>query len=157
LLLGLFWFWATELIGGDDNSNTPTAVPGVAGGLTPTATGSASLLSTEAPTANPNVAPTQTADTGVKPTRTPRSSDEESPTASETVSFSEGDSVVTTESVNLRSEAALGENVITTLDAGVTLTVSGPTESVDGTDWVPVVTDNAEEGYVSAEFLEPAT
>jgi hypothetical protein len=83
---------------------------------------------------------------------------EETPTEAGGGGFKDGDKVVTTEAVNLRSEAALDENnVLMQLDAGTPLTVTGETVPADDIDWVPVVTADDESGYVAAQYLEPAS
>jgi hypothetical protein len=166
LMLGLFWFWANELIGDDDGNNpTPTTIVGQNTNPTSSPTGEANSppLTEETPTEQADAEPTGTQDTEAQPTRTPRTA-ENSPTPDEgdddsgsSGDFAEGDVVVTSDAgVRFRSEPALDDgNVIAELPEGTELTVTGPPEEdSDGNVFVPVEDEDGEAGYVSADFVE---
>jgi hypothetical protein len=69
----------------------------------------------------------------------------------------EGDIVVvTSEGVNFRREPNTTDEPIRQLDNGEELTVTGPLQEAEGIQWYPVVDANGEEGYVAADFVEPA-
>jgi uncharacterized protein YgiM (DUF1202 family) len=165
LLLGLFWFWAMALIDNDNDNGGATGTT-VAGGSVSTATATATQtegdlrtppLPTVAATQDGEAAGNQTTDnttTGPKATRTPRAS-EDTPTAAAAGKFKKDDLVVTNEQANLRSEPALGDNVVTTFDAGTELTVTGDSTEADEHTWVPVDDNNGHTGWVAEELLDP--
>jgi hypothetical protein len=165
LLLGLFWFWAMALIDDDDDNGSNTG-----GGNNPTATATTSTgegnLTPAQPTVGGTPGDTEAGDPtpteGERPpTRTPRT--EESPTPEEdddggaVGQFAEGDLVVTTEAdLNMRSDPSLDGEVITVLEEGTELTVTGDSVDADDIIWVPVEDADGNQGWVSQEFLESA-
>jgi hypothetical protein len=161
LLLGLFWFWATALIGDDDGGDgTRVAGGGATQEADATATsgnglGNPALNTVETTPDSESGEPTPT-EGEAKPTRTPRSSDDEKPTKEPVGKYAEDDIVVTNGEANLRSEPALGENVITTLPEGTELTVTGESVAADDYIWVPVEDADEQTGYVAEELLDPA-
>jgi uncharacterized protein YgiM (DUF1202 family) len=69
-----------------------------------------------------------------------------------------GGTVVTTQSVELRSEPAESEdNVIDVLDPGTELTTLGETVQNNNIRWVLVATEDGQEGWVDAAYLESAS
>jgi hypothetical protein len=147
LMLGLFWYWATALIDDDDDNGGGTTIAGT----TATATSPSGIAGQPTVTPTPSLPEEPTETPAERPTRTPRSAGEETPTTEgDEGDFAEGDNVRTTVAVNLRSEPAQDDaNVITVLDAGTVLTVTGETVTGDGIDWVPVITEDGEEGFVA--------
>lgn len=168
LMLGLFWFWANELIGDDDDNKTPTTVAGQTTTQTPSGTEEANSppLNEVSPTSQGDAAPTETPDSEEpEPSRTPRNA-ENSPTPDDGGdddtsggNFAEGDTVVTNDSgVRLRSEPVVDDaNIIQELDQGVELTVTGPAEEdADGNVFIPVEDADGQAGYVAADFIDLA-
>jgi hypothetical protein len=165
LLLGLFWFWATALIdNGDDNGTTVAVVPTETAAATTSTGGGLDdvKLSTE-PATTPddqgdNVAPTPAdGQDAPKPTRTPRSTAaEDTPTTESVGKYKPDDLVVTNGEANLRSEPALGDNVVATLPEGTELTVTGESVEADDYTWVPVEDAEGQSGYVAEDLLDPA-
>jgi hypothetical protein len=163
LLLGLFWFWAMALIDNDDDNGGNTG-----GDTTPAAT-----ATTPSGAAGPTVDlsrvegtpgdsetenPTPTEEGARPPTRTPRTTEEDTPTPAESVGqFQEDDVVVTTEAdVNLRSDPSLDGDIVTTLEEGTELTVTGESVEADEFIWVPVEDADGNEGWVAEQFLASA-
>lgn len=158
LMLGLFWYWASAVIG-DDNNNGPPA----------NATNTVTLLT------EPTLTPTQTVAVDIaaetvtteptpdsgnqpedQPTDEPTSPAEETPEALGK-GFQEGDSVVTNDSVNMRAEGSTEAEVIEELPADTLLEVLSPaTEEVNSYFWVEVQAPDGQTGYVADEFLDPA-
>lgn len=177
LMLGLFWFWATSLIGNDKNSPAPTATANVAVNLqTPSVTATAAVAATvpaAQPTAttpagaagNPTPPPANTTaganTTTGQPTTAPTL-----PTATATTAAASGFAadqiVLVTEDVRMRSSSSLSSdsNVLKTLTVDTQLTVvSGPETGdpnpVTGTtDWYKVRDSQGTTGYVSADYLK---
>jgi hypothetical protein len=162
-LLGLFWFWATELIDNNDEPNgttvaqqTLTAAPSPTNG---SGAGNGPALTEEA---SGNGTPTEASNGEPKATRTPRDDSEANPTATAKESagqFEEDDVVVTNADANLRSEPALDDgNILQVLPEGTELTVTGPSVTADDRIWVPVVDNETGdlEGYVAEEVLDAA-
>jgi hypothetical protein len=168
LMLGLFWYWATQIIGDDDNSSDPVATEttGVVETIAaePTDTGEATQEQTVANTPEPTeeeAAPTATEEEsadGEQPTEEPAEEEPTEEPAEEGESeFAPDDVVVVNDSdVNMRSEPTTAEeNIVTTLQAGDVLTIADGPEEADGIVWYNVVTEGGEEGWVSADFLDP--
>jgi hypothetical protein len=177
LMLGLFWFWASQLIGGDDDNNPP-----------------ASVVVDNPPTATPTQPPTEpTQDTGVVDSTEPAATEvsaaddsngddgdnngngteetPEPPQPTATVEdegsnptepandgeIGEGDIViVSSDDVNFRAEPNTEGEPIRQLANGEELTVTGPLEESGGNQWYPVVDKDGVEGYVAAQFVELA-
>lgn len=164
LMLGLFWFWASSLIGnGDDDPAIAATTPTVAVQLliTPPATPAPT------PPPTPVIAPTQNA--AVQPGPTSADAPTEAPevTVEPTTAgaqdptddtFAVDDIVVTNDDgVRFRPAPSTEGEPIALLPAGTELTVTGaPTEAEDIT-WYPVRDADGTEGFVAAELLDPST
>ncbi len=166
LMLGLFWFWASSLIGdGEDDPALAAVTPTVATELliTPAAT----PFPTPPPT--PAIAPTQNAAVQPGPTSADAPTAAPEVTVADTVAgaedpedetFAPDDIVVTNdEGVRFRPEPSTDGNPIAELPAGTELTVTGePIEAGDPPlTWYPVRDADGTEGFVAAEFLDPST
>lgn len=171
LMLGLFWYWATNIIG-DDNTTDPEPTQDV-GAVT---TIDADPTATEA-TANPTVPVTQEAtEPPAEPTDEPTAGDDtaaeeptEEPAAEEPTdepaeedpsanTFAPDDTVVINDDdVNMRSEASTSGEIVTTLSTGDELIIVDGPESADDYEWYEVVSaDGESSGFVAADFLDPA-
>ncbi len=64
-----------------------------------------------------------------------------------------GTAVVVETGVNLRAEASTASEVVTVLDGGTEVTVTGPAEEGDGLVWWPVEDADGNTGYVAEDFL----
>jgi hypothetical protein len=159
LLLGLFWFWATELIDNNDEPNgttvaqqTQTAAP------SPTSGGASAAPELTEETGSGDA--TATGESAPRATRTPRGEADADPTAEEAVGqFAKDDIVVTNAEANLRSSAEIADdNIVTTLPDGTELTVTGKSVEAGDRIWVPVVDNETGdlEGYVAEEVLDKA-
>ncbi|MER3438798.1 MAG: hypothetical protein C4346_15070 [Chloroflexota bacterium] len=174
LLLGLFWYWARNLIG--DEANEPTGTPADvaligAATFTPTATqpaGAVPIQTADTAAQTQTAEPTPTGseagqpDTGnseptPRPTRTPRASTQETPTTEAAPSrFQEGDLVVVNENdVNLRADPSLNGEVRATLSQGTELRIlsSEPREANGYVWWNVEVTETGETGWVAEDFI----
>lgn len=163
LLLGLFWFWATELIDNNDEPNgTTTAQLTQTAAPSPTTGGGAGAeprLTEETGAGAGNA--TATGESEPRATRTPRGDVEETPTeeAEQVGQFAKDDIVVTNAEANLRSSPEIADdNVVTTLPDGTELTVTGKSVEAGDHIWVPVEDNETGElkGYVAEEVLDPA-
>jgi hypothetical protein len=168
LMLGLFWYWATQIIGDDDNPSdpVPTETTGVVETIAaePTDTSEATQEQTVANTAEATEEEAASTETpaeeegGDEPTEEPAEEEPtEEPADEGTAEFAPDDVVVVNDTdVRLRETAPDGE-VLTTLTTGDTLTiVSGP-ESAGDFEWYEVVTEDGQfTGWVAADFLDPA-
>ncbi|MDP9367989.1 MAG: sortase [Chloroflexota bacterium] len=65
-----------------------------------------------------------------------------------------GTAVVVETGVNLRAAPSTTSEVVTVLDGGAELTVTGPAEEGDGIVWLPVEDAEGNTGYVAQDFLE---
>ena len=161
LMLGLFWYWASAVIGDDgDSDRTPTAVQALE--ITQTAP-----VATETPQVNLSetitVAPTQatsadnTNNDNNEPTETPEDISAEDTPEPAGKGFKKDEFVVTNSGdVNLRADKSTESEAIDTLPEGTQLQVTEPaTEQGQGDYyWVGVVTADGEEGYVADDFLD---
>lgn len=168
LMLGLFWYWASALIGDDDDEPPPTT-PAVeltfAPTLTPTTATSAGITPEPATrAAGGDVAdePTPTGE-AADPTATtaaeePTPTEEAGPSASDR--FAVGDLVqVNDNDVRMRSEPSTESdaNIIGTLALGTELEITGPAVEGSGFIWWPVRNPaTEEEGFVAEDLLDPA-
>jgi hypothetical protein len=170
LMLGLFWYWATQIIGDDENSTddpVATETTGIVETIAaPTESADATQEQTVANTpeateeeAAPTATEEEAADDGAEATEPPA---EEAPTETPAEEeepaeeFAPDEVVVVNDSgVNLR-EAAPDGDVLVTLNEGDVLTiVSGPEEAGDYV-WYEVLTeDGTTTGWVADEFLDP--
>lgn len=167
LMLGLFWFWATNLIG-DDDDDTPATVAVV--NSTPTAT---PITAAQPPTETPEL--TTAGGANPRPTATEPSEgdgnggDDENPPTETPVAPPDDDDgqpadgeigagdivVVNSDGVNFRPEPNTDGEPIRQLDNGEELTVTGPLQESSGIEWYPVVDKDGVEGFVAAEFVIP--
>ena len=164
LMLGLFWFWAANLIGGDDDEDEPQAAL-----ATSTATATVAAAGTTPDVAAP------TATTGVSnppsgqapqpttsgPVETP-TTEPAVPTAAETDNppadgeFPIGSSVVVIDAdVNFREGPSTGTTAIRILANGEELEVTGEVQVDDasGLRWLPVRDVEGRDGYVAADYV----
>jgi hypothetical protein len=180
LMLGLFLFWANSLIG-DPNGEPPTEAPAAQVDEQITASPPAATATTPVEIAPTPPGDAAGADDAAPPPADAAAGDEaaadqaaeqpaegdggdgaaDDPAAQEGDSgvsgeFAEGDAVVVSEELNMRSDPSVEGEIIKTLPAGEALTIiGGPTEGDDNT-WYEVEDDTADQGWVAAEFLEPA-
>jgi hypothetical protein len=175
LMLGLFWFWAANLIA-DDDDDEPPATLDVAN--VPTATVPAAAVGTETPAAGPTeTAPPPAEDETAPPddeetappdeqadAPPPDDEDEEPPPddggeePADDSQFPVGSFViVNTEDLNFRPEPNTTTDPIRALANGEELEVRGPIETdSNGQEWLPVTDENGEQGYVAVEWVVPA-
>jgi hypothetical protein len=165
LMLGLFWFWASSLIDGDDDngSTTPTALAEIITPPTPSPTvqEAANLEATQTTRTTDETAPTPTEGSEqAPPAETESTAPEEEPTTPPENSagdgFAEGDTVVVNDDeVNMRSAPTTQEeNVVAVLSEGTELVVTGAPEEAEGYIWYPVRNDvTGDEGYIADELL----
>jgi hypothetical protein len=160
LLVGLLWFWLASIIG-DDDSNEPTATPNV--GTTVIAAETPTATATSLTVLNPTTGPGPTA-TGngenPPPTNTPVPGEEPTEPPAEEARFQADEIVIVisdnSDLVNLRASASIEAEVITQLEPGTELTITGQSEEADEFTWWPVLAEDGTEGYVADDFLEPA-
>lgn len=67
-----------------------------------------------------------------------------------------GTATVNTDGVNLRAEPTTGADVVSVLNTGTTVTITGASQEADGYTWWPVEVDGGDSGWVVADFLDPA-
>lgn len=171
LMIGVFWFWAQQLI---DNGDDPTDPAGTTppGGPTLVAGGASS----PSPTRTPSTGATEASNPGGQQTtpnpadETPAANDEatdppadeETPPAGTDAGaggdFAEGDTaLVSDDGVNIRSEpstAGGADTVVGTLNADEEVTiVGGPEEDEKGDAWYQINFGDGESGYISADYL----
>lgn len=149
LMLGLFWFWAQQLIGDDNTEPEATNAPGMV--VTPTEqinvpTATVEVVATAEPTQPP--APTEPA---AEPTATTAAANPATPPAAEIVV---GGTVTTTEEVNLRPEASTTGEPIVMLPAGTTLTVIGGPQEGESYTWWNVEDPDGNTGWVVADYIK---
>jgi hypothetical protein len=155
LMIGLFWFWASQLANGDD-PDQPVAT------TTPGSTIIVTAESTPEPTEDEVIAPPTEEPSPTEepePTSTPEDAGEPTEVPADTgAAFEPLDGVVVTESVNLREEASSASASLGVLEAGTVLEIQdGPFEADDGyTWWEVVVSDTGQIGYVAEDFIELA-
>ncbi|MGH2532210.1 MAG: DUF4352 domain-containing protein [Thermomicrobiales bacterium] len=74
----------------------------------------------------------------------------------QTVPIEEGATVRTTDELNLRAEPSTDAAIVTTLEAGAELRITGPGEEGGDFTWYPVeYIETGETGFVAGDFLEP--
>lgn len=154
LMIGLFWFWAQQLIG-DDNSTepSPTAQPGLV--VTPTESIATPTPTEQTQIVQPTAVPTQPA-VATQPPATQTTDNQATPPPA-TGEIAIGGTVITNDDeVNLRPEASTTGDPLSTLSKDTTLTViDGPVEA-DGYTWWQVETAEGQTGWVVADFLTPS-
>ena len=152
LLLGLFWYWASTLIGDDGGSPGATSTSAVAIVITPenptaTVTTEANLpvQTTEAGAGNGEQATGEATNPPSEATNPPATEASTGDGA-----FAIDDIVVTNDSVNLRSDPTIDGELILTLPADTELTIIGGPETADDYTWWQV-SDQAtgDEGWVA--------
>ncbi len=173
IMLGLFWYWATAIIGNDDPNEPITTPPGQA---------QLNNVPVSSPTAQPDQNPagdggtepaelspadqtaTAAAESGEQPAGEQPSTEQaggDNQAADEEAADGQAgeiaidSQVVVTESVKLRPEANTDLEEITILDEGVTLTVIGGPEEGEDFDWWEVVTEDGETGWVASDYIAP--
>ena len=90
------------------------------------------------------------------PTPTPAATEEAavSPTPEPGVLGPGATAIVSEGSVRVRDNPGTATNVITTLESGVTVTITGEAQEVDGIVWWPIATtDGTVVGWIAADFL----
>jgi len=163
LMIGLFWYWASQLAGDDGNGGEPIATesPGTVEMITPPSTPAPTQQVVVPPTTAPEQPPASTPDEQgpppeEAPTEEPAPDDGTDPGAG---GFAINDPVVVIDDgVNLRSAPEIAEdNIVTTLNTGDVLSiVGGPTEGEDYTWWEVIVEETNESGWVAEDFFEAA-
>jgi len=157
LLLGLFWYWASTLIGDDGNSPGATSTSAVAIVITPenptaTVTTEANLpvQTTEAGAGNGEQVTGEATNPPTDATNQPATE-----AANGDAKFAIDDIVVTNDSLNLRSDPTTSGDVILTLDAGVELTIiDGPVTADENTWWQVQDQATGDEGWVAEVGLD---
>lgn len=158
LMLGLFWYWASAVIGNDDDNEpkkTPTQVVALITEEAPSPTSTSEINITPE-----NVTPTATeggSNGGNEPTE--EATEEPTEEVADVVGkgFEEGELVVTnTGDVNLRPGKSTEGEPVLVLDEATQLTViePGTEEDADGRVWVGVRTEGGDDGFVADEFLD---
>jgi hypothetical protein len=167
LMLGLFWYWASAVIGDDDSNDPgskPTSVVALITQPVPTATNTPEVqITPDNVTPEPTKKPATNGsgdEATEEPTNEPSGGDENTPEIPGK-GFKEGDTVVTnTGDVNLRSEKSTGSDVVEVLAEGTELEVTEPAteKDADGYYWVGVSTSDGDlSGYVADKFLDAST
>ncbi len=178
LMLGLFWYWASNVIGDSGNSNrpSPTAAVAIINAQTttpttqPTVDISAQPNVTATTAGNPGVATETTGTTGNSTSGNSANSGNSSANSgnasnaanssgngSNPSKFNVDDTVQTnTDSVRMRDDHSTSGAVVETLSTGSQLIVTGPGIKDGDYIWVPVTdaTDSSVKGYVAEDFLE---
>jgi hypothetical protein len=163
LMLGLFWYWASAVIGNDDN-NPPAQPTNVAALVTEPAPTPTATTQAVIPVQTATVAPTQTDGNQQAANPTQASATETSAPTDETTpaggpgGYKAGDIAVTNDSANLRKDPSIDGDVVTTLDPGVELEVLDPPVEADNYQWLHVrVTDTGEEGYIADVLVDKSS
>lgn len=170
LLLGLFWYWASTLIGDDNNNpgNTPTAqviVSTQPAGSTETTTAQQPDVTATTGTGEQTTqeATEPANNNGGQATETATETATESSGEAVSTAFAVDDTVTTNDSVNMREapDASGGaDNVIVLLEANTELTiVGGPQEGPDQNGntlvwWQVENTVTGDTGWVAEQYLE---
>jgi hypothetical protein len=162
LMIGLFWYWASQLTDDGNGGNEPisTQTPGTVEVITPPA-------STPEPTQEQVVAP-PTEEVAETPDSTPDEAvtpEEETPEDAGAGEFAAGDFVVVAEGgVNMRSEPTTEGELVSELAGGEVLEIQSGPEEADGYQWYEVIVEETGDlGWVAAAstegepFIEPAS
>jgi hypothetical protein len=165
LLLGVFWYWASSLIGADSEDPPATTAASVtviaAPTSTPTSTPEVVLeAETAVPTATegatePSPTPRQAAEG--EPTKAPTEATEEPTQEPEPGSFAEGEVVLSSDDgVNMRAEPSTESEVLEVLSLNQELTVvDGQPQEGDGIVWWNVRNEESGNvGWVSEDWLK---
>lgn len=154
LLLGLFWYWASSLIGDDgDTPATPSQQAIVLTQDPPTATATTEVVITPVETTEGGENGENNSSGGETTPPTPTPTEEAESTGG---LFEVGDIIaVTDDEVRLRAEPSTSAEIVEEMTRGTELRVTGPPEEGDGFIWWPVedeVTGNS--GWVAQDFVE---
>jgi hypothetical protein len=159
LMIGLLWYWATQLIGDTPETTEPaTEEIGLVSQSTPEPTEDPAGVQGE--TTEPGdstigigetVSTPETQPQQVQPTQEPVEEEPEKPASA----FTSGDPVVVTEEgVNVRPDASLSGDPITMVNTGDQLTTaSGPIDA-EGYTWREVILPSGDAGWVVEDFIE---
>jgi hypothetical protein len=170
ILIALLWYWASALIGSPGDTE-PTAVPTQLAEVVPTEPPPATPEPSPTPTApaitpTPGPAPTETAPAVVNPTvaaeQTPATDTGTQggntlPECQNRATYEVGTTVVTSNDVNLRTEATSESPSLGIVPAGTQLQTTGPFVDLPDCDWWPVSNPaTGQTGYIREDFLEQA-
>jgi hypothetical protein len=161
LMIGLFWYWASELAGNGNNGDDPvsTQPPGTVELIAQESTPEPSVQVTDQPTQEVSDPPASTPGQQVDPGEPVDPEFEESPVPDDQTAAGEyvvGDFVRVTEGLNMRSEGNLEGEIVQQLEADEILEIQGDPVEADGFTWYEViVSDTSEAGWVAADFIEP--
>lgn len=171
LMLGLLWFWATQLIGTNEDVTTPEPTdvaavntevaptrpatedgPAANGGTTPAAN-DADTIGVNSTTTNPP-APTQPP----APTAAPTQAAEPTATTAASTALETGSvAVITEDGVNVRPDSNTTQDPVGQLNTGDKVNiVSGPIEGENYTWYEITSEDGTLNGFVVEDFLDPA-
>jgi hypothetical protein len=166
LMIGLFWFWASQLTSDDNGGDEPiaTTAPGVADLITPESTPQPTQQVVVPPTSAPaeDPPPSTPAEEAPPPEEEPVEEEpaDEEPAEEEPAAggFEIDQSVVVTEDgLNMRDDSTTAGEIVTTLDAGAVLTIQdGPVEGDSYTWYQVIVEETGELGWVADDFIEAA-
>lgn len=169
LMIGLFWVWATSLIGNDGGTDeTPTEIAGGIPALvddpstpvpsqTPAADAGQAPPPTTAPSAStpPADAPTEESAAGANP----ETSEEEEQDAADELVIG-GNGVINEDGVRLRPDPSTDSDPLAELTVDTSVTINeGPEEAGDYRWWNVTVDDTGVTGWVVEDYLDavPAT
>lgn len=170
LMVGLFWYWATQLIDDEPNTDDPVATatvgaPELAGNASTPAPTAPPAVQGQAPADDPTLAPEEEtpANEENEPEETPLPDDEQQDVAFE---IDDAATIISdsADGINMRSdpvipdtEAGEEENVVAELVADTPVTIVGGPEEANGFTWWEVtVEENGETGWVAEDFLQLA-
>lgn len=180
LLIGLLWYWASDLIG--DSADQPPLTPTPMVAMEPINAATPPPVPTNTPvppqpTPGPPPAPTATVPAApavaaattplpqpdVEPTPAPEgagsgvSAEDAAACAAASADYATGTTVVTTAVVNLREGPSVDTNPVTQIPDGTQLTVSGTYNEQGQCDWWPVTNPATNQsGFVREDFLRAA-
>lgn len=149
LILGLVWFWLGSLMGGGEATPSPSPSPSIAGAASSSPQSQSPLIIAD--TASPT-----------PPASSPRVV--ATPDASETANadtfvFARGDKAVVGntdgDGANLRSEPDSNSEIVTVLDDGTKLDITGDSIQKGPLTWWPITTPDGDEGYIAEDLLKP--
>jgi hypothetical protein len=163
LMLGLFWYWASAVIGNDNNDPPSTPQNNVALVTDPTLTPT-QTVPVQLPQETVTVPATEETGGGEQqPADETPTTESNDPAAEDTPEaagkgFVAGEYVVTTSGdVNLRADKSTDSESLALLEADTQLLVTEPATQKDGQHyWVGVETPGGQTGYVADEFLAPS-
>jgi hypothetical protein len=177
LMIGLFWYWASQLAGDDNGPDEPIATqsPGTTALITPDSTPEPTEQVISQPTDEPvdtPAAPDEDSTPSTSGPATDGADDGEEPEPTEEPeapagAFETNQAVIVTEDgdgLNMRSDASTTASSLGNLAAGTVLEIqSGPIEADGYTWWEVIVSETGEVGFVAQEdpdsgaaFIEPA-